>query len=86
MSATSSRPGLDRLDLVAHLGRLEDDGRVGRGGDLDLGLAGPDGLEQDQVEARGIEDGGRGGRGRCQPAGMARATAIDRMKTSPSVA
>ena len=46
------QPGLDRLDLVAHLGRLEDDRRVGRGRDLDLALAGPDGLDEDQVEAR----------------------------------
>ena len=32
--------GLDRLDLVAHLRRLEDDRRVGRRRDLDLALAG----------------------------------------------
>ena len=44
--------GLDRLDLVAHLGRLEHDRRVRRGRDLDLALAGPDGLDQDEVEAR----------------------------------
>ena len=59
--------GLDRLDLVAHLGRLEDDRRVGRGRDLDLALAGPDGLDEDQVEAGGVEDGG-GGASRSRPA------------------
>ncbi len=62
--------GLDRLDLVAHLGRLEDDGRVGGRGDLHLGLAGPDGLDEDEVEAHGVEDGAcRAGR-RREPAGM----------------
>ena len=48
--------GLDRLDLVAHLGRLEDDRRVGRGRHLDLALTGPDGLDQDEVEADRVED------------------------------
>ena len=43
---------LDRLDLVAHLGRLEHDGRVGRGRDLDLALAGPDRLDQDRGRTR----------------------------------
>ena len=40
--------GLDRLDLVAHLGRLEDDRRVGRGGHLDLALAGAHRLDEDR--------------------------------------
>ena len=63
--------GLDRLDLVAHLGRFEDDGRVGRRGDLDLALAGPDRLDEDEVEADRVEDrAGRPGR-RGQPAGVA---------------
>ena len=44
--------GLDGLDLVAHLGRLEHDGRVGRGRDLDLALARPDRLDEHEVEAR----------------------------------
>ena len=44
--------GLDRLDLVAHLGRLEHDRRVGRGRDLDLALARPDGLEQHAGRSR----------------------------------
>ena len=62
--------GLDRLDLVAHLGRLEDDGRVGRGRDLDLALAGPDGLDEDQVEPGRVEHGGCRGRRRGEPAGV----------------
>ena len=62
---------LDRLDLVAHLGRLEDDGRVGRGRDLDLALPGPDGLDEDEVEARRVEDGRGGRRGRGETAGVA---------------
>ena len=69
-SATSSRPGLDRLDLVAHLGRLEDDRRVGRGRDLDLALPGPDGLDEDQVEAGRVQHGRGRGRGRGEPAGV----------------
>ena len=44
--------GLDGLDLVAHLGRLEHDGRVGGGRHLDLALARADRLDQHQVEAR----------------------------------
>ena len=44
--------GLDRLDLVAHLGRLQHDRRVRRGRHLDLALAGADGLDEDEVEAR----------------------------------
>ena len=63
--------GLDRLDLVAHLGRLEHDRRVRRGRDLDLALAGADRLDEDEVEAGGVEDGCRGRRRRREPAGMA---------------
>ena len=63
--------GLDRLDLVAHLGRLDDDRRVGRGGHLDLALARADGLDQDRVEARGVEDSGRGRGRRRESAGVA---------------
>ena len=62
--------GLDRLDLVAHLGRLEDDRRVRRGRDLDLALPGPDGLDQDQVETGGVEHRRCRRRGRRQTAGM----------------
>ncbi len=62
---------LDRLDLVAHLGRLEHDRRVRRGRDLDLALPGPDGLDQDEVEAGGVEDRSGRRRGRGQTAGMA---------------
>ena len=62
--------GLDRLDLVAHLGRLEDDRRVRRGRDLDLALPGPDGLDEDQVEPGRVEHRGRRRRGRRQPAGV----------------
>ena len=61
---------LDRLDLVAHLGRLEHDRRVRRGGDLDLALPGPDGLDEDEVEAGRIEHRSGGRRGRGQTAGV----------------
>ena len=64
-------PGLDRLDLVAHLGRLEHDRRVGGGRDLDLALARPDGLDEDEVEPDGVQHGRRGAARRRQPAGVA---------------
>ena len=64
------KTGLDRLDLVAHLGRLQDDRRVRRGGDLHLALAGADRLDQDKVEPRRVENCGDGRRGRGQAAGM----------------
>ena len=78
--------GLDRLDLVAHLGRLEDDRRVGRRRDLDLALAGPDGLDA----ARGRSRPRRAPRPRrvvvaARPPAWPRA-AIERMKTSRSSA
>ena len=57
------QPGLDGLDLVAHLGCLEHDRRVRGGRHLDLALAGPDGLDEHEVEARGVQHG-RSGRGR----------------------
>ena len=77
------QPGLDRLDLVAHLGCLEDDRRVGGRGDLHLALARAHRLEEDDVEPGGVEHGrGGGGRGR-EPARMA-ARAIERMKTPSS--
>ena len=61
---------LDGLDLVAHLRRLEDDRRVGRGRHLHLALAGADRLEQDHLEAGGVENGRGGHRRGRQPAGM----------------
>ena len=76
---------LDRLDLVAHLGRLEHDGRVGGGRDLDLALAGPDRLDEHQVEAGGVEDGRRRAARRGEAAGVA-PRAIERMNTSGSSA
>ena len=48
--------GLDRLDVVAEPGRRHDDGRVRSARDLDLVLADADGLDDDDVEARGVED------------------------------
>ena len=61
---------LDRLDLVAHLGGLEDHGRVGRRGDLDLALAGPDRLDEHEIEPGGIEHRGGGRRRRGEAAGV----------------
>jgi hypothetical protein len=63
--------GLDGLDLVAHLGRLEHDGRVGRRRHLDLALAGPDRLDQDEVEPGRVQHGGRRSGRRGEAAGMA---------------
>ncbi len=65
------KAGLDGLDLVAHLRGFDNDGRVGSGRDLDLALAGADCLDQDRVEAHGVEDGGRCRGRRRKPAGMA---------------
>ena len=73
---------LDRLDLVAHLGRLEDDGRVGRRGHLDLALAGPDGLDEDEVEAGGVDHG----RGRARRRGEAAGVAAGRHRADEHVA
>ena len=61
---------LDRLDLVAHLGCLQDHGRVGRRRDFHLALAGPDGLDEQQVEAASIQHGRRRGRRRGESPGM----------------
>ena len=48
-------PGLDRLDVVAEA-RHEHDGRRVRGAhDVDLVLADADRLDEDHVEARGVE-------------------------------
>ncbi len=52
---------LDRLDLVAHLGRLEDHGRVRGGGDLDFALAGADRLDEHEIEPGRIHQRRRGG-------------------------
>jgi hypothetical protein len=62
--------GLDGLDLVAHLGRLDHDGGIGRGGYFDLALARPHRLDEHDVEADRIEDRGRGRRGRRETAGV----------------
>ena len=51
-------------------GRLEDDGRIGCRGDLDLALPGSDRLDQHEVESGRIEHRGRGGRGRSESAGV----------------
>ncbi len=61
---------LDRLDLVAHLGRLEDDRRIGRGRHLHLALARADGLDEDQVEPGRVEHRRRGRRRGRQPSGV----------------
>ena len=63
--------GLDGLNLVAHLRSLNHNRGVGGRGHLDLALAGSDRLDQDQVEARGVEDRGRRGGGRREPTCMA---------------
>ena len=41
------QPGLDGLDLIPHLGDLDDDGRLGEPRDLDLRLPGTHRLDQD---------------------------------------
>ncbi len=56
---------LDGLDLVPHVGHLDDHRRLRQARDLDLGLAGADGLDQDRVVSGRIQCGrrnpGRGG-------------------------
>ncbi len=57
--------GLDGLDLVALTGDEEDGDNVGEAGDVDFILADADGLDEDDVEAGGVDDiheagGGRG--------------------------
>ena len=76
---------LDRLDLVAHLGRLDHDRRVGDGRDLHLALAGPDGLDEHEVEAGRVEHRRRRGRVEASPPACPR-DAIERMNTSSSPA
>ena len=49
-------PGLGRLDAVAHAGCQQHERRVGDRGDLDLRLADPDGLYEDDVTPSGSED------------------------------
>ena len=64
---------LDRLDVVAHAGHRHDDHRLRRAHDLDLGLPRADRLDDDDVEASGVEraHGVAGGGG--QPAEAATA-------------
>ena len=65
------RAGLERLDVVAEPGRADDDPGVGERGDARLRLAGADGLDDDAVEAGGVEAvDRRAGRAR-QPAELA---------------
>ena len=47
--------GLGDLDRVAEAGGQGDQGGVGQAGHLDLGLADPDGLDQDDVAAGGVQ-------------------------------
>ena len=49
------RARLERLDVVAEAGRADDDAAVGQRGDRRLRLAGADGLDDDAVEAGGVE-------------------------------
>ena len=58
-SATSSRPGLDRLDVVAHAGHADHGDRVGGLHDVDLVLADADGLDDHDVAAARVEHGDR---------------------------
>ena len=79
------QPRLDRLDLVAHLGRLQDHGRVGSGRHLDLALSRADGLEQDDVEAGRVEHVAATVEVAARPPAWPR-DAIDRMNTPSSPA
>ncbi len=56
-------PGLQRLDLVAHPGRLHDHRGVHQGSDGDLSLARADRLHQHHVEADPCEHNRRISRG-----------------------
>ena len=49
---------LERLDAVARFGDEHEDGRVGHAGDVELRLADADRLDQDAVEAGGVEQVG----------------------------
>ena len=51
--------GLHRLHLVAHVGRIHHHADIGDLDDLDFGLAGADGLDDDEIAAgriHGIDD------------------------------
>ena len=61
-------PGLGRLDGVAHAGREQDQGGVGEPGDVDLGLADADGLDEHDVAAGGRQHAQRLRRRPRQPA------------------
>jgi hypothetical protein len=67
-SAISEDPRLHRLDAAPRLGRQDDDGEVGRAGDLDFRLSHADRLDEDAGRARGVEDVRRVLRGARQPA------------------
>ena len=62
--------GLCRLDGVSPAGRHDDNDRIGRGGNLDLGLADTDGLDDDLIEADPVEQDDDPGRGLRDPAEM----------------
>ena len=63
--------GLRRLDAVAHAGREQHDRGVGQRGDLDLGLADADRLDQHHVAAGGVQHPDRLRRGPGQAAEVA---------------
>ena len=62
-----------RLDVVAEAGRRYDHAHVGDLGDVDIGLAGADRLEQDDVLAGGVERVDHPHRRRTQAAQVAAA-------------
>ncbi|WBL36171.1 hypothetical protein O0235_00690 [Tepidiforma flava] len=65
--------GLERLDVIAGAGVVDEDGGHGGAGDFDFVLAGADGLDDDVVEAEGVDDGDDVGDGRCEAAERAAA-------------
>ena len=54
MSASSTTPFLDALQLVAGARQHQREEEIGHVGDRGLGLADADGLDQDDIEARGL--------------------------------